>query len=116
MTFAMPCVEPTLTPWKRADRTVPLYALTWCDGLTYRYSVHMTDDDSTELLEQRLDAAHTRYRAAAVELHDARVARNAAVTDARKGGLTWSRIAARFGVTRNTPIFWLKCVNCEGGH
>ncbi|WP_100482275.1 hypothetical protein [Mycobacteroides abscessus] len=75
----------------------------------------MTDDDSTQLLEQRLDAVCARYRAAAVELHDARLARNAVVTDARKGGLTWERIASHFGVTRNTPIFWLKCATCEGG-
>ncbi|SIF35728.1 hypothetical protein [Mycobacteroides abscessus] len=76
----------------------------------------MTDATSTQLLEQRLDAVCARYRAAAVEMHNARVARNAAVADARNGGLSWSRIAARFGVTKSTPVFWLKCVNCEGGH
>lgn len=75
----------------------------------------MSDDDLARLLEQRLDAVRARYRAATDELHAARVARNAAVADARKGGFSWSRIAARFGVTKSTPTFWMKCANCEGG-
>lgn len=74
----------------------------------------MTDDNPTQLLEQRLDVVCARYRAAAAELRDARVARSAAVADARAGGLPWSRIAARFGVTKNAPVFWMKHANCEG--
>lgn len=114
MTFAESCVDRSLAPWEIADRTVPLYALTWCNSPMHRYSVPMTDDSSTQLLEQRLDAVCARYRAATAELRDARVARSAAVADARAGGLPWSRIADRFGVTKNAPVFWMKHANCEG--
>lgn len=114
--FAMPCVESTLTPWTRADRTVPLYALTWCNGLTFTYHEGMTDDDSRVLLEQRLDDACAEHRRALQALREARVVRNAAVADARAGGLTWERIADHFGVVPTAPIAWMHRANCEGGH
>lgn len=116
MTFAMPCVESTLTPSARADRTVPLYALTWCNGLTFTYHEDMTDDDSQVLLGQRLDDACAQHRAALNALREARAARNTAVADARAGGLTWERIAAHFGVVPTAPIAWMHRANCEGGH
>ena len=112
MTFAQARVDRALTPSTSTACTVPLYTLTWCNGAMYRYSVPMTDDASTQLLEQRLDAACAHHREALRALRDARATRNAAVVAARAGGLTWERIADRFGVTKNTPIFWLKC---EGG-
>lgn len=115
MTFATPYVEPTLTPRTRADRTVPLYALTWCDVLTLTYHECMTDDDSRVLLERGLDDACAQHLAALMALLEARAARNAAVADARAGGLTWERIAAHFGVVPTAPIAWMHRASCEGG-
>ncbi|WP_078281749.1 hypothetical protein [Mycobacteroides franklinii] len=76
----------------------------------------MTDDDSRVLLEQRLDDACAEHRRALQALREARVVRNAAVADARAGGLTWERIADHFGVVPTAPIAWMHRANCEGGH
>lgn len=116
MTFAAPRVDGSLTPSTSTACTVPLYALTWCNRLTFTYHEGMTVDTSTRLLEQRLDDACARHRAAFTELRAARSARNAAVADARAGGLTWERIADRFGVVPSAPIGWLHRANCEGAH
>lgn len=83
--------------------------------MTLTYHEGMTTTDATQLLEQRLDDACARHRAAFAELRAARAARNAAVADARVGGLTWERIAAHFGVVPTAPIGWLHRANCEGG-